>query len=120
MIYILNIGYHSYAFPSSRGLQTVMDALAKARPLKRHYYQGCEKEDPDRLDLDDGPVEVSMHVVNGVSFVSGKTRRNVIEPEVLPRQRGESDALVAMRHIMKTGGRTAVAGELRRMLGEGK
>jgi hypothetical protein len=34
MIYVLNIGYESYMFASSRGLQTVMDALAKARKLK--------------------------------------------------------------------------------------
>lgn len=124
MIYILNIGYTSYAFSSSRGLQTVMDALAKASPLKHHYYQGCEKEDPDRLDLDDGPVEVSMHVVNGVSFVSGKTKRNVIEPEVLPRQRGSAcksqrgiDALKSVRLLS-----TPPSSEsfFHRMIGEGK
>jgi len=41
MIYVLNIGYDSYAFANSRGLQTVMDALAEARRLKHHYYSSC-------------------------------------------------------------------------------
>ena len=120
MIYILNIGYTSYAFPSSRGLQTVMDALAKARTLKRHYYQGCETN-PERMELDDDPVEVSMHVVNGVSFVSGKSKRD-----------GEGDAMLAMRATKRLPSATAtaaalsvtrrekLAGELRRMSGEGK
>ena len=99
MIYVLNIGYESFAFSSPRGLQTVMDTLSKARRLKNHYWTGCEREHPERLDLSDVPVEVSMHCVNGVSFVSGakKSRREVIEPEVMPRERGESDAVFAMR-----------------------
>lgn len=133
MIYILNIGYESFAFANSRGLQTVMDTLSKARKLKRHYYQGCEKEDLERLDLADGAVEIGMHVVNGVSFVSGKSKREVIEPEVLPRQRdGEGDAMFAMRATKRLPSATAtaaalsvirrekLAGELRRMIGEGK
>lgn len=133
MIYILNIGYTSYAFQSSRGLQTVMDVLAKARTLKRHYYQGCETN-PERMELDDDPVDISMHVVNGVSFVSGKRdRREVIEPEVMPRQRGgESDAAFALRAIkghpsdreqalaLTAKARERLGNELRLALGEGK
>ena len=117
MIYILNIGYESYAFKNSRGLQTVMDAMSKAVRLKHHYYPGCEKESPERLDLADGNVEVSMSVVNGVSFVSGKTKRTVIEPEVMPRQRGcEPDATetaLALNMIR----REKLSGEFRRLIG---
>ena len=98
MIYVLKIGYMSFALPTSRGLQTVMETLAKASVMKNSYHPGlgCDAE---RMELEDDPAEVSMHCVPGVSFVSGKrTRREVIEPEVMPRQqRGESDALFAMR-----------------------
>jgi hypothetical protein len=134
MIYILNIGYNSYAFSSSRGLQTVMDAMSKARLLKRHYCQGCEREDPERLELSDGPVEIGMHCVQGVSFVSGKrARREVIEPEVMPRQRGgEGDAVFAARLLkgrlsdreqapaLTAKARERLGNELRLALGEGK
>jgi hypothetical protein len=124
MIYVLNIGYESYVFANSRGLQTVMDAMAKARRLKHHYYQGCEKEHPERLELSDDNVEVSMNVVNGVSFVSGKTKREVIEPEVMPRERpGRTPAALALKAaydlpIPKEWGR--VTSGRRAMLGEGK
>lgn len=128
MIYVLNIGYESYAFANSRGLQTVMEAMSKARRLKEHYWPGCEREHPEKLELSERPVEVSMHCVQGVSFVNGakKGRREVIEPEVMPRERGESDAVFAMRISGKKaaratgdGSRRAVAGQLRLMLGEG-
>ena len=106
MIYVLKIGYLSFAFPTSRGLQTVMDTLGKARELKRGFQPGYDK--PEQMELEDEPVAVSMHCVNGVSFVSGsgakKGRREVIEPEVMPRERGgwseerdSSGALVAMK-----------------------
>ena len=96
MVYVLKIGYLSFAFPTSRGLQTVMDTLGKARELKRGYMPGLNK--PEEMELEDEPVAVSMHCVNGVSFVSGKrTRREVIEPEVMPRERGECGAVVATR-----------------------
>jgi hypothetical protein len=97
MVYVLKIGYLSFAFPTSRGLQTVMDTLGKARELKRGYQPGYDQ--PEEMELEDKPVAVSMHCVPGVSFVSGakKSRREVIEPEVMPRERGESDAVFAMR-----------------------
>ena len=98
MIYVLNIGYESYAFANARGLQTVMDAMSKAQRLKEHYWPGFEREHPEKLELSERPVEVSMHCVQGVSFASGKrTRREVIEPEVMPRERGVSDAVFAMK-----------------------
>lgn len=125
MIYVLKIGYMSFAFPTSRGLQTVMDTLGKARALKRSYYPGHNT--PEELELEDEPAEVSMYCVQGVSFVSGKrSRREVIEPEVMPRERGESDAVFAMRlsggrspRGIEAGSRRAVAGQLRLMIGEG-
>jgi len=114
MIYVLKIGYLSFAFPTSRGLQTVMDTLGKARELKRGYMPGLDK--PEEMELEDEPVAVSMHCVNGVSFVSGakKSRREVIEPEVMPRERckwqdefaefAESGAVLATRPQAKRPG----------------
>lgn len=131
MIYILNIGYQSFAFASSRGLQTVLEALSKARQLESHYHPRLDCAED--LKLKDENPEVSLHVVNGVSFVKGRTKRDVIEPEVMPRQqRGESDAMFAMRAIkgrpsavktaqaLSTIRRAELEGEFRRMLGEGK
>jgi len=139
MVYVLKIGYLSFAFPTSRGLQTVMDTLGKARELKRGFMPGLDK--PEEMELEDEPVAVSMHCVQGVSFASGKkARREVIEPEVMPRKceytderdftaeqarrLGESDAVVAMRLAGRTparigaGSSRAVAGQLRLMLEE--
>lgn len=90
MIYILNIGYRSYAFKSMRGLQSVMDALGKALPLKQCYWPGCERDNFARLEVDDRPLEVGLHCVPGISFRAGKPGagpREVIEPEVMPRER---------------------------------
>ena len=107
MIYVLKIGYLSFAFPTSRGLQTVMDTLGKARELKRGYMPGLDK--PEEMEVEEEPVAVSMHCVQGVSFVSGKrARREVIEPEVMPRERGESDAAFAMRVTRPRAGRPSV------------
>lgn len=105
MIYVLNIGYESYAFATSRGLQTVMDAMAKARPLKNHYWPGCERDHEERMELSERTVEVSMHCVQGVSLVSGKgSRREGIEPEVMPRESAPADL------FYRSGGKTKLLG----------
>jgi len=64
-----------------------------------------------------------MHVVPGVSFASGKSRREVIEPEVLPREpcmpstprkRPNPFSVLAL----PDGSRRAVSEKTRRMLRE--
>ena len=95
MIYLLKIGYQTYAFPSNRGFQTVLETLSKARRVTEDT-RGIGPG--GGIELDDEPVRVSMECVHGISFVKGERKRDVIEPEVLPRQRDdEGDAAFAMR-----------------------
>lgn len=114
MIYILNIGLSSYVFKSSRGLQTVIDTLSKARELKHPFYGNTSG---DHLDLSDETIQINMHCVPGVSFVD---RRDVIEPEVMPREDRRETKMLRGPRALKDGSRRAVATELRLMLGEGK
>ncbi len=124
MIYILTIGHMRFAFPSNRGFQTVLETMAKARRISSDTRYGG-----GGIELDDEPVTVSMECVHGISFIKGK--REVIEPEVMPRQSDESDAVFAMRCsrkpsavatalALRAGSRRQVAAEMTRLIGEGK
>lgn len=117
MIYILKIGHTSYALPNNKGLSTVIETMARARMIETddRYRNGG-------LTLADKHVSCSVECEHGFSFGSRRDAREVIEPEVMPRQgKGEDDAVFALRasRALVGGSRKAVAGELRRMLSEG-
>jgi hypothetical protein len=117
MIYILKIGYMTFALPNNKGLSTVIETMARARMIRTddRYCKGG-------LELEDGFVKCSVECEHAFSFGSKRADREVIEPEVMPRQgKGEGDAMFALRasRALTCGSKKAVTGELRRMLREG-
>ena len=120
MIYILRIGYTDFVLPTEKGIATVIKTMSAARMVESDdRYAG------NGIKLCDGNVTCRMECEPNLSFASGKSRREVIEPEVLPREpylpstprkRPNPFSVIAL----PDGSRRAVAGEMRRMLGEGE
>lgn len=118
MIYIVRIGWQDFALRNNRGLATVVDVMSRAVEVAEdNRYCG------DGIKLKPGSVRCSFEAVPDFSF--GPAKREVIDPEVIPRRRaGESDAMFAMRaaraqRVLSAGSPMAVAGAVRRLLGEG-
>jgi hypothetical protein len=83
MIYLLTIGYRTYALPSNRGLQTVIDTMSRAQMVEednRYEKRGFK--------LADEPVKCRIETLPGYAFSKrGDNRSDVLVPEVLPPER---------------------------------
>jgi hypothetical protein len=90
MIYLLKVGYQTFAFPDAKGLQTVIDKLSRAVVVE----QDLRYKD-DGISLSTEPPKVSMEAVPGLSFAKGSRRpesRRVLDPdEVIPPGAGGAD-----------------------------
>jgi hypothetical protein len=111
MIYILNIGYYSFAFENARGLDTVLRTLEKGMRITRDYKEDSPKVTWKRSEEN---VEVKIETDSTVSITKGKGRaswqpeRVVVTPEVMrdeffcdrssPRQIAGSKCLQAFRN----------------------
>lgn len=111
MIYILNIGYYSFAFENARGLDTVLRTLEKGMRITRDYKEDSSKVTWKRSEEN---VECKIETDSTVSITKGKGRaswqpeRVVVTPEVVrdelfgqhatPRQIAGAKCLPAFRN----------------------
>lgn len=114
MIYILKIGYQAYVLPNNRGLSTVMETLSRARTVEKD-----DRWDGGGITTKEKGVECVVECVPDYSFTARK-RGEVIEPEVMPRDRTGGVGVEVRRLALAAGGSKAIAGAARRMIGDGQ
>ena len=86
MVYILKIGFHSFAFENSRGLDTVIRTLSKGMPVTRTFL---EDEGKQKWKREEEEIVVKLETDSTVTITKGKGRaswkpeRVVVTPEVV-------------------------------------
>jgi len=109
MIYLLKIGYQTFALKDDKGFSTIMRVMAQASLVKSDTRY--RRDENGTIELDDKPVDVQMEVVQNFHFTKRHPIKSTfVEPEIIPPNDLRNGP----------GSRKQVAGEVRRLLAEGR
>ena len=79
---LLRIGYEKFLLPTDKGVQTILNALSKAR---RVSISGDKRREEGRIELEPGLIECSLEMLPGYECRTRPAgpRADVVDAEVL-------------------------------------